>query len=297
MKKTINQILKNLFILGVITLSSVVLVACGKTHLKTEDNIKEQMFLKEEFMLENVYGKEGTLDFNLPESDNYVENSDYFVKVATNIKEDIPKIKLGHVVYLKTDKAITKVSSVNTLIKNAFFVEEKTLYISNVLMFLNTSNDGILRIDFPQNKFMQITVDVFEDDENNLDLKVVQMTENTLHIINEENLKFRFEIDNPNGKLFFSLSENEQELENTAPILLQTVANPEKNNQSFASRFETPSTVTQEDSSGIEVSPGYNEGQAYTSSTPANHTLIYNVYVPQVGVKVVMLEFKNTKTS
>ncbi len=297
MKKTKNNIFKGILMLGVITLTGFVLVACGGTQLKTEDNIKEQMFAKEEFMLENVYGQDGTIDFNTSGSDDYVANSNYYVKIATEIESEIAQIKLGQVLYAKEDKAQTKVSSVNTLARNAFFVDEGELYISNVLMFLNTSNDGVLRIYFPKNNFKQITIKVYEGDENDLSLKVTQVTAETLNVIDVANLKYKFSIDNPNGKVFFELEENDAELEATQAVMLQTISNPNKNNQSYASRFENPTTISGVENSGIEVSPGYNQGEEYTETTPADHTLVYNVYVAGVGTRTVVLEFENTKTA
>lgn len=292
MNKTKTKILKGLFVVGMVLMATM-LAACGKVKLNVEGNIKEQMFQKETYLVENVYGKQGTLDFNTSGSNNFISNENYYVKIATEISQEVSQIKLGEVVYSKSDKAETKVSSVNTLSRSAFILEENALFVSNVLMFLNTSNDGVLRISFPKNNFHQIDVKVFEGDENKLELKAVQGTQETLTVIDEMALKYKFKNNNPNGKVFLEMKEDDNAISDTANILLQTVANPNKQNQSMAARFENP-TILSNSNKGIEVNPGYNQGNAYTETSPADHTLVYNVYVPGVGAKTVIVEFENT---
>lgn len=293
MKKTKN--IKSILMLGIIAITSMVLVACGSVALNTEENIKEQMFEKEEYLLANVYGKDNETDFNTSGSQNYIVDENYYIKIATEVEGDVAQIKLGEVIYAKTDKASTKVSSVNSLTRNAFMLNEGQLFVSNVLMFLNTSNDGVLKINFPKNNFKQIEVKVYEGQENKLGLKVVQVTAETLSVVDEMALKYKFKIDNPNGKAFLELKEADQSLVETEMVMLQTVANPDKANQSYASRFENPTTIQGVENRGIEIAPGYLESGDYEPKNPKNHTLVYNVYVPGVGTRTAVIEFENTK--
>lgn len=293
MKKIKNNFFKTALIVGSFMIVGLLFTGCGSTSLKTEDDIKEQMFAKEEFLIENVYGQQGK-DFNTTGSDDVVANENYYVKIATEVKEEIETIKLGHVVYEIDDRAETKVASGSNLTRDAFFMDEEELHISNVLMFLNVSNDGVLRISFPENKINQILVNVYEEDGNKLKLKVTQVTEETLDVVDAMGLKYKFSNDNPNGKAFFELSLEEENLEDDQVLLIQTVANPERNNQTFASRFETPIAISGGQNTGFEITPGY-QAEEFTTTVPANHKIVYNVYVPGQGAKTVVIDFVNTK--
>lgn len=293
MKKTKNNIFKSL-VLAVVALTAGVLVACGGTSLKTEEDIAEQMFAKEEYMLTNVYGVDTERDLNTSGSDYFVANENLFVKVATEVDKDIAQIKLGHVLYNKDQTVEAKVSSVNTLSRKAYMLEEGQLFVSSVLMFLNTSNDGVLRIDFPKNDYMQIMINVYNNDQNNFNLNVKQVNEETLHVVDGANLKYKFTTNNPNSKLFFEVMNGEESLDETTQIVVQTTANPDRQNQSSAIRFENPATISGEFGMGVEVAPGYNQGNEYTETSPADHLLVYNIYVPGMGTKTVLVEFENT---
>ena len=106
--------------------------------------------------------------------------------------------------------------------------------------------------------------------------------------------EFNFKSDNPNNVIFVVLKDGQTVLPTTAKVLVEKVANPTKTNQTQAYSYSTPTTPSGQTENGIEFFPGYNSGQAYTSTTPADYTLIYNLYVVGVGSVQLTLHFENT---
>lgn len=269
------------------------LSGCGGVMLELESDIKQQLTQAQEHMVANVYNQQQQVDFDSTESDNYIEDEVFFVLLSSKVKDEINKIRLGGVDYEKDQTITTKLQGQNSITRKAFLKQDEKLFVSSLLMFLNANNDGELAIEFPDNKIKRIVVDVYEQD-NTLKAEPLSQ-EGELNTMDENNLKFDFKNDNHNGKVFVRLSDDDQPLLATAPVIIQVVANPGKSNQSLAHKFEMPQSDLEHEGMGVVISIGLNGGVEYEKDSPPNHKLIYNFYVPQIGNKTVTVNFFNTK--
>lgn len=280
-------------VIGLLLGTSALLAACGNKALKLESDINEQMLLSETYFVDNVYSKIGNLELNLSTSEDYVADENLYVKISSEVEEEIKSITLGETLYTKGENVSVKVNEQATLTRFPFKVDDEALYISSVLMFLNLGNDGKLVIAFPENKLDKIVIDYY-DSNNRLGIDVQSRAAETLFEINAAKLEYKFQSNSPDGEIFVVLKNGSSTLLEGQKALVLTVANPAKTNQSTSYKFETTTTPTGEEESGVLLFPGYNGGQDYSASSPANHKLIFNIYVPEIGVRRIVINFENT---
>jgi hypothetical protein len=280
------------FIMGLLLLTAGAFSGCGNVTLELASDISQKLIATEAYFVANVYTQEVEKDFDSDTSDNYVTNENYYVLISSTVTDEVPQIKLGKVTYEKGQNITTKVSAPNEITRKAFIQEDQKLYISSLLMFLNTGNDGDLIIVFPKNNYRNVVIEVY-DDNNQLNISPKSMMAETLETVDESNFVYNFSIDNPNGQMFVEMKEGDQPLLATAVVIIEVVANPSMLNQSLSHKLATPETVTDIEGTGVVITPGYNGGATYEKGSPANHGLIYNFYVPQVGTKTLTINFFN----
>lgn len=297
MKKHNYKNLKAMLALVLLAIVAAGFAGCGGRMLKVEENIAQQLFAKEDYFVANVYNQEVLRDFDSDTSDNYITDENYYVLVSSDVDQELSQIKLGRITYNKGEQVEIKVSSANTVKRLAYKVTEQKLYVSSLLMFLNASNDGYLTIAFPDNTFHDIRVMVYNENENKLGVAPKTMQEDTLNTLDQNSLRFSFKIDNQNGTVFVEMKNGEESLTEQFPVLYEIVANPSLNNQSSAYKFDVAQPQTELEGSGVVITPGSNAGNDYAPGSPADHTLIYNFYVPTVGSRTVVIEFTNTMTA
>lgn len=276
-------------------LSAVLLTSCGAKELKLESNIKEQILISEAHFADVVYAKTGQVDFNTNTSPDYILDDKIFAKVATEVEDTINKLKIGEALYSAGVDVEVLVNPVSKVIRPAFKVEENILYVSSLIVFLNLDNHGKTMLSFPENAISPITIDLYE---NNLSLNanVKSRKPETLFEVSRLELEYNFQSDNPNNEFFVELFNRWENIAPSLSVLISTVANPGKVNQSSSYKFENPTKPSGEEKNGVMFFPGHNGGEDYTSTTPSNHKLIYTIYVPELGSRRITVNFENTFT-
>jgi hypothetical protein len=287
--------LKFVFLSFTMICSMFLLASCSKYTLTAEQNITSALAEVMDYFEQNVFDKPAGTDFNTDTSPNYIENSNYYVLVASDVETQITQIQLGKVTYDGGQDYSLAVGNSNTVTRVAYRVDDKKLYIAAPLLFLNAGNDSRVKVCFPKESIASFDVQVYDAGENTLNATVTAQSENVLHVINQNGYEYKFLSDSPNTMIFVVLKQNANVLPTTAKVLIEKIANPAKQNQSQAFTFATPTTPNGQPQNGIELFPGYNGGNSYTPQSPPNHTLIYNIYVVGVGSVQLTLNFENTK--
>ena len=272
--------------------AGMLLAGCMERTLNVSDNITSSLATIDEYLATNVYGKPAQTDFNTNTSSAYVSNENYFVLVATEVTEAIPKIKLGNIVYTGGVDISIAVGNSNVITRVPYLVDTEKLFISAPLLFLNAGGDGITDVSFPDQNIMPFNITVFTG--NTLTANVTSQNEGVLFAISNTQNQFNFKSNTPNNSIFVVLKNGETVLATTDIIFVEKVANAGKTNQSVAYSYVNPSTPAPETENGIQLFPGYNNGQNYTETTPPDHELTYNIYVPGVGAVTILIHFENT---
>lgn len=283
-------------ILGMMFLFTGILSACNQMTLTLNENFAEEISTVGEYFSTNVFDKESGTNFDLNTSDNFVTNENYYVMVASDVTQTISKIKLNEITYANGTDVVLAVGNSNTISRLPFKVLEEELHISAPLLFLNAGKNGIVRVSFPDLNIMAFDVSVYEENENTLNIDITASTNDVLQVTDQENFVYNFKSDTPNNSIFVVLKDGETVLNSTAVVIIEKIANPSKTNQSVAYSYSTPTTPAGQEENGIQLFPGYNSGQDYTVDTPADHKLVYNIYVVGVGSRTVILNFENTFT-
>lgn len=288
--------MKKLLNLGLLVcsfvLASLFLTACGEQMLNVNDNITASLVTLDGYFTTSVYGKNTGTDFNTNTSANYIANEDYYVLVATEVTQTIPKIKLNNITYTGGVDFSVAVGNSNVVSRVPFSVESGNFYISAPLLFLNAGTDRIVTVSFPDQKIQQFDITVFES--NTLNIEVTSQNEGVLFAVSNMQYEYNFKSNVPTNSIFVVLKSGENALTTSEIVLVEKVANAGLSNQSVAYTYSNPSMPTGETQNGIQLFPGYNNGQNYTTTTPPDHKLTYNIHVPGVGSATITINFENT---
>lgn len=275
-----------------LALAGLFLSGCGEQMLNVSDGITTSLAAIDEYFADNVYASPPATDFNTNTSDNHITNEHYYVLAATEVTQTIPKIKLNSIVYTGGVDFSLAVGNSNVVTRTPFRVDEGNFYISAPLLFLNAGTDGIVTVSFPDQKIKQFDITVFED--STLNIEVTSPQEGVLFAISNMQNQFNFKSNVPTNSIFVVLKSGETVISTDEVVLVEKVANAGLNNQSVAYSYTNPTMPSGETENGIQLFPGYNNGQNYTETTPADHQLIYNIFVPGVGSATVIINFENT---
>lgn len=151
-------------------LVGLLLTACGEKMLKVNEDITTLLATRENYFTTNVYGKAAGTDFNTNTSDNYITNDNYYVLVATEVAENIPKIKLNSITYTGGVDFSVAVGNSNVVTRTPFRMDEGNFYIAAPLLFLNAGKDGVVIVCFPDQKIHQFDITVFEGNALNIEV-------------------------------------------------------------------------------------------------------------------------------
>lgn len=275
-----------------LVMAGLFLAGCGEKMLNLNDDITSSLTDIGEYFAENVYSSPPATDFNTNTSQNHITNENYYVLVATEVTETIPKIKLNSIVYTGGVDFSLAVGNSNVVTRTPFRVDEGNFYISAPLLFLNAGTDGIVKVSFPDQKIKEFDITVFED--NSLNIEVTSPVEGVLFAITNTQNQFNFKSNTPANSIFVVLKNGENVLSSSEVVMVEKVANAGLSNQSVAYSYVNPTTPSGETKNGIQLFPGYNGGANYTEITPADHQLIYNIFVPGVGSATIVINFENT---
>ena len=287
-----KRYIKLVLIVCCFVLSGLFLTACGEQALNVRDDLTASIVTADEYFATNVYGQNSDTDFNTNTSDNYITNENYYVLVATEVTQTIPKIKLNRISYIGGVDISVAVGNSNVVTRTPFRVDNGNFYISAPLLFLNAGTDGIVTVSFPEQKILSFDITVFAD--NTLSIEVTSANEGVLFAVSNMQNEYNFRSNVPTNSIFVVLKSGENALTTTEVVLVEKVANAGMSNQSVAYTYSNPSTPTGETQNGIQLFPGYNNGQNYTTTTPPDHKLTYNIYVQGVGSVTITINFENT---
>ena len=283
-------------LLGLLFLAANMLSGCNMAMLTLNETATADLAAVRTYFSSNVYSQPADTDFDLNTSQNYIADENFYIMVASDLMQDVPKIKIEEITYTNGTDISLAVGNANTVTRMPYKVLNNELFVAAPLLFLNAGKDGKAYISFPSNSIMAFDVVVYETGQNTLQATLSSNTENALQATDMTNLVFNFKSDNPNNSVFVVLKNGETVLSTTDVVLIEKVANPSQSNQSVAYSFATPTTPGGYEENGIQFFPGYNSGVAYTEGTPADHVLIYNIHVVGVGSLTIKLNFENTYT-
>lgn len=287
-----KKFIKFVIMCSVFMLAGLFLSGCMGQSLNLSDNITSSLASIETYFATNVYGQATATDFNTNTSQNYIANENYYVLVATEVEMEITNIKIGEITYAGGVDFSISVGNSNLVTRVPFRIDINNFYISAPLLFLNAGSDGKVMVSFPDQSINSFEITVFTT--NLLNIEVTSPNEGTLFAVDNMEYQYTFKSAVPTNSIFVVLKSGETELTNSAIVVVEKVANASLDNQSVAYSYTNPTMPTGETKNGIQLFPGYNNGENYTETTPPDHKLIYNIYVPQVGSVSILINFENT---
>lgn len=284
--------LKLVCVYMVTVIAGIMLLGCNAVTVTKETNIAEQLAGINTYMNENVYSKPAGTDFNTDTSPNYIQDSNYYVKVASKVPDTGDKIKLGNTVYDKGKEFVLDVGNSNKVSRPPFKVSEENLFISFWLIVLNANEDGEVKVSFPTANIREFMIDVYAQSENNLTANVKNVGDAELS--NLEIRQYEFKTSKHTNAIFVELYNGETNLTASNKVIIEKVLNPGESTQDFMYEFTNPTIPAGQTKYGLLLYPGYNNNKPYEPGNPADFVLEYKIYVNNVGTYVFKLYVKNT---
>lgn len=283
---------KKILSIFAVAILSFVLVGCGEAKLTLAENISTNVKTSETYLLQNVYSKTAGTDFNTSTAQSYVANDKLYVKLATEVNEEIKMIKIGDVFYESDKDVELSVGNTNKLTRKPFYVENKELYVSSILLQLNSGSTGMTSVSFPNNKIMPLSFATYETSQNKLTAELVNQGDGQL----EKKLDgtYTFKSNKFDNSVFIKLKNGETDITADNLIIAQRVTDPGENNQGTSYTFGNAESPVGQTGYGVVFYPAYNNGTAYNQTTPKDHKILYNVYCVGVGTFSFEMNFDNT---